>query len=219
MLSISCQKDKLMFFDEKPKIYIYKTGLEWLDSYRIKDSMTYSFAIRPDSISTDTVLVPLRIMGDVVNYDRKVNYEVMGTSLADKESYELLPAIIKANKFDGNIPVLIKRTAALKNKEGRLWLKIIASEDFEPGINDQLTYLIKINDFLSRPATWDDYYLGKYSNTKYDLIIKTTGYVTFDVYSTSQTIYIVQACKNALLEYEELYGPLYDENGEPVTFP
>ena len=219
LLSISCKKDKLMLFDQKSKVYIYKTSLEWLESYLTRDSMTYSFATGPAAISTDTVFVPLRIMGDVENYDRKVNYELMETSLADKESYELLPALIKANKFDGNIPIRIKRTAALEKTEGRLWLRIIASEDFEPGIIDQLTYLIKINDFLSRPATWNDYYFGDYSTVKYDFIIKITGYIKFDNYNQSETLYIAQTCKNALREYEELYGPLYDENGVPVTFP
>ncbi|EEI89889.1 hypothetical protein HMPREF0765_4582 [Sphingobacterium spiritivorum ATCC 33300] len=220
LVSAACQKDKLMSFDQKPMVYIYKTSQSWVQSFYTNDSVTYSFAVRPDNTQNDTILIPLRIMGDVVNYDRKVNYELMNSSLADKESYQLLPAVIKAGKFDGHIQVLVKKATSLKEKESRLWVKIIASEDFEPGIVNQLTYLIKINNYLSRPATWTDDYLGKYSNTKYDFIIENTGYISFNEFNESEMFFITQTCKNALLEYEsQNNSPLMDEYNEPVVFP
>ncbi|EFK58644.1 DUF4843 domain-containing protein [Sphingobacterium spiritivorum] len=220
LISIACQKDKLISFDQKPMVYIYKTSQYWVQSFYTNDSITYSFAARPDYIQTDTIFVPIRIMGDAVNYERKVNYELMNTSAADKDSYQLLPAVIKADKFDGHIPVLVKKATSLKEKESRLWIKITASEDFDPGIVNQLTYLIKINNHLSKPATWTDYYLGKYSNTKYYFIIETTGYISFNEFNESEMIYVAQTCKNKLLEYEsQNNGPLMDENNEPVVFP
>ncbi|MGJ1285116.1 DUF4843 domain-containing protein [Sphingobacterium spiritivorum] len=220
LINIACQKDKLISFDEKPKVYIYKSTQYWVPSFFVKDSVTYSFAVRQENIEKDTVFIPLRIMGNAVNRDRKVNYELMNNSLADKESYQLLPAIIKTGKFDGHIPVLVKKTNSIKEKESRLWIKIIASEDFDTGIVNQLTYLIKINNYLSKPITWSDYRFGKYSNTKYRLIIENTGYISFDEFNDSEMAYIVQTCKNALLDYEsQNNSQLMDEDNEPVVFP
>ncbi|WP_409590534.1 DUF4843 domain-containing protein [Sphingobacterium sp.] len=219
-LSVSCQRDQLMSFEQKAKVYIYKTNLINLATFLTRDSVTYSFAVLPDYARMDTVFIPIRIMGDAAERDRKVNYELMAVSDADKESYELLPALIKANKFEGRIPVLVKKTTSLKVKESRLWLKITASDDFEPGIVSQLTYLIRINNFLSRPATWSDYYFGKYSNTKYKFIIENTGYTAFNQDYESEIMFIVQTCKNALLEYESLHNEtLMDEDGEEIIFP
>ncbi|MGJ1269455.1 DUF4843 domain-containing protein [Sphingobacterium spiritivorum] len=220
LISIACQKDKLISFDQKPMVYIYKTSQYWVQSFYTNDSITYSFAIRPENIKSDTIFIPVRIMGDAVNKDRKVGYALMNSSLADKESYQLLPAVIKAGKFDGHIPVLVKKTTSLKEKESRLWINIVASEDFDPGIVNQLSYLIKINNYLSRPATWTDDYLGKYSNTKYNFIVENTGYISFNEFNESEMFFITQTCKNALLEYEfQNNGPLMDENNEPVVFP
>lgn len=219
-LCVSCKKDQLMSFNQKPKVYIYKTNLLNLETFLTRDSVTYSFAVRPDDIKMDTVFIPIRIIGDAAERDRKVNYELMSVSEADKESYELLPALIKVNRFEGRIPVLVKKATSLKDKESRLWLKIIASGDFEPGIVSQLTYLIRINNFLSRPATWSDFYFGKYSNTKYKFIIEHTGYIAFREEYESEMVFIAQTCKNALLEYESLHNePLMDEDGEEVIFP
>jgi len=216
-LSFACRKDELLSFNQKPKVYIYKRTLAPVSP--VKDSATYSFAIKPASVNTDTVFIPIRIMGDAAGHDRKVNYEAMGISTADPESYQLLPAIIKANKFDGTLPVLIKKTPSLKNKEGKLWVTISASDDFDPGVSDQLSYLIKINDFLSRPPSWSDYYFGKYSNVKYGFMIQITGYTAFDNLGVSEMRFISQDCKNALLEYEAQNGTMYDEAGDPVIFP
>lgn len=217
ILSSACKKDELLAFDEKPKVYIYKSNV--IQLVPIRDSLTFSFAINPASLMSQTIFIPVRIIGNATNSDRKVNYEIMPSSTANTENYELLPAIIKANSFEGTLPILIKRTAALKTKEGKLWVRIIASEDFDPGVADQLSYLVKINDFLSKPASWSNFYFGKYSNVKYDFIIKTTNYTTFEGLGVSEIRFIAQNCKNALLAYEAQNGTLYDEDRDPVVFP
>ncbi|MDR6785525.1 hypothetical protein ABIE26_004235 [Pedobacter africanus] len=216
-LSYACRKDELVSFNQKPKVYIYKRTQAPVSP--VKDSATYSFAIKPTSVVSDTVFIPVRIMGDAADHDRKVNYEVMDISTADPESYTLLPAVIKANKFEGTLPVLIRKTPSLKNKEGKLWIAITASDDFDPGVSDQLSYLIKINDFLSRPPSWSDSYFGKYSSVKYGFMIQKTGYTSFDNLGVSEMRFIAQNCKNALLEYEAQNGNMYDEVGDLVIFP
>ena len=216
-LNFACKKDELLSFNEKPKIYIYKNTLAPVSP--VKDSVTYSFAIKPATIAIDTVFVPLRIIGKAENRDRKVNYEVMSTSTAIPESYTLLPATIKANSFEGRLAILVKKVPALKTKEEKLWLKVTASADFDLGVADQLSYLVKINDFLSKPPTWPDNFFGAYSNIKYDLIIKTTGYVAFNT-QINEMRFVAQACKNALQIYEAQNGsPLLDELGNRVVFP
>ncbi len=214
--TIACKKEELLSYVYPPSVYIYKRTA----TDPIRDSITYSFAIRDKELKQDTVFIPIRIMGNVSDRDRSVRYQVMTSTSADPESYELLPAKIYAGQFEGRLPVAVKRIGSLKEKEGRLWVHLVPSDDFEPGVPDQLRYLIKINDFLSRPESWNDYIFGEYSNVKYDLIIKTTGYVTFAGLGNSEMRFISQNCKNALIDYEREHGtPLLDENRMPVVFP
>jgi hypothetical protein len=143
-----------------------------------------------------------------------------------------------ANQYTGFIPVLVKRNVSQKNQEKRLRLEVIGSSDFQTGLPNTtpqnpraggtLQYLVKINDFLSKPANWDTQltsYYGAYSQTKYALVIKTTGRSEFlfsgtaDPVTFSQMLYFKIICKDALSVYELANGPLIDENGIRVTFP
>jgi hypothetical protein len=210
-----CSKDGLQVFNLSTKVSIYKAS-----SDPARDSVTYSFAVKAPGTTTDTLYIPLRIMGNAAGQNRSVALEIMSSSDADKDCYEILPAFIPADSFSGTAAVKVKNIPALKDREMRLWLKIINSEDLEQGAGDQLSYLIKINDFLSKPVSWSDAYFGKYSQVKYGLIIRETGYTSFSGITPSEYYYIIQSCKNAVLDYQLQTGsPMLDEFNDPVTFP
>ncbi|SHM03699.1 protein of unknown function [Chitinophaga jiangningensis] len=213
----ACQKESLQAYSSTALVYFY-------EAVRYKtitdDSITYSFAVVPDSVLTDTIYLPLRIIGEASKTDRQVGCELIAAaSTADPSTFEILPAIIPANSYTGTIPVKVNRAAVLKKTEMRLWIQIINSADFKTGVSDQLKYLIRLNDFLSKPSSWRDNLFGKYSNVKYDLIIKATGVVDYTGLDYISERNLLQECRNALYAYENDHGFLYDENGEPVVFP
>jgi hypothetical protein len=232
-LVTACKKSNLTSYTQPDMIYVYK------DFYNTnKDSATYSFAIKQNSLMTDTILVPLRIMGNARDKDRTVAIQTIpGSTTATSKQYTILPTIVKAGLFTTDIPVLVNRTPEMKIREVRILLAITASADFLPGVpNTTATtsrpggatqYLIKINDFLTEPSNWESLlstYFGAYSQVKYKFIIDVTGRTEFpitgqDMVSPSQFLFYKKLCREALETYNTANGPLIDESGMLVTFP
>lgn len=215
-LQMGCKKAALMPYELSPQITIYKNGIP-----AGRDSITYSFAIKQEALTFDTIKIPVRIMGNVASHERKINYSIVPDSTdAPAANYELLPAVIPANSYTSVIWVKIKKTEELKTKERRIWIKLKPSEDFQPGAKELQNYLIKVNDYLSKPAVWDQIRFGDYSQAKYGLIIRETGYTEFSV-GAAELIFIAGTCRNALTKYKEENGgqEMMDENGVPVRFP
>ena len=118
----------------------------------------------------------------------------------------------------------------------RLVLEIRASPDFQPGISDAkvtsltqpgatLRYLIRFNDYLTKPDNWDTHlksYFGAYSQVKYAFIIEATGVSVFNIgpggLPVSAGFFYRQVCRKGLAQYEATNGPLIDEFGNRVTF-
>jgi hypothetical protein len=233
-LAAGCKKSELTQFDQPDMIYIYK------DAFNTKrDSATSSFAIRSNSLHTDTVKVPVRIMGAAKNIAREVKLGAIaaGTTAIEGTHYEFLPYTIPAGAYSADLPVVIKRTTDLKTREFTLQLQILESKDFKPGVpNSQVTgsfagaslqYLIKINDFLTMPSNWNILasFFGNYSQVKYKFIIDVTGIAEFSygfqgaIIAYGEMQYYQALCKRKLAEYVAVNGPLIDEFGLAVSFP
>lgn len=233
LLGIACKKSELTSYTQPDMVYVYK------DFYNTnKDSVTYSFAIKPNSVMTDTVKVPLRVMGNARDKNRMVAIQTVADSTtATSKQYTILPTIVKAGSFTTDIPVLVNRTPEMKIREVRILLTIAASDDFLPGIpNTTATtsraggatqYLVKINDFLTKPSNWETVlsaYFGAYSQVKYKFVIDVTGRTEFpisgqDMVSPSQFLFYKKLCREALETYNTTNTPLTDESGMLVTFP
>jgi len=230
----ACEKTALVEYVQPDMIYFYKDP-----NLSEKDSLSYSFAIKSETMQFDTVQIPVRIMGTAKDYDRVVTWgtvDSLTTAVAGTD-YEVLPAKVPAGAYTAYVPVRILRNAAQKTKEVRLLLEIRESKDFKPGIDDArggdwaypgagIRYLVKINDFLTKPNNWDSwlkYFFGSYSQVKYAFIIDVTGRAEFpdtgpNALPYGQFQYFESVCRNALEAYEAEHGTLMDEFGNPVTF-
>lgn len=212
----ACEKDELTAFKIKSGIGFYKEGID-----AGRDSLSMSFAILKDNIVADTIELPLRIVGKVADVDRVV------TVIADPEkttaiaeSYDILPTTVLAGEYTTTLKIRINRIPELKEKEARLWLILQPSNELQVGAKESDNYLLKFNDYLTKPNPWDEVRFGAYSQSKYSLIIRETGYSTFNGLTPDILIYIAAKCRVALYEYEVLYGKeMVDENGVPVRFP
>lgn len=230
----ACKKSELVKYDQPDMLYIHKDF-----NSATRDSTTYSFAIQSASKQYDTVWVPVRIMGVARDYDREVTLGAVDslTTAVEGTDYEFINAIVPAGAYTAQLPVKVLRSIAMKDHELRLTIEIKSSKDFLPGISNSAAiststpgadtrYLIKINDFLTKPDNWDTrlkYYFGTYSQVKYAFVIQATGRALFpssgpDALPYSQFSYYQQICKNALADYEAINGPLIDEFGNRVTF-
>lgn len=244
MSILSCKKDELMYEDQ-PGIYIDKEKF-----VGIRDSTTYSFAEKANTLMQDTIYIPVKISGNVTPTDRPVPLKVDHalTTATVGMHFQILDTKIKANEITARVPILIKRTPDLKTKQVRLYLKIETSAEFplkimstktnstfngEPSSTYNPGYLIKLNDQLLKPDTWDasgswfKFFFGNYSAVKYRFIIDVTGRTVWGPRArdgadapTGTQMYIYYAkLTAALYEYEKVNGPMIDETGNPVTFP
>lgn len=213
---IACKKEGLQSFELPPAVTFYKAGID-----EGRDSLTVSFAVAKEEVILDTVELPIRIVGLAANHDRSVNVKVDSEkTTAIEDSYELLPGIISAGENQGILRVILKRIPSLKEKEARLWIALDNSSDFQVGPKELSDYLIKFNDFLTKPASWDQIRFGEFSQTKYSLIIRETGYTDFSGLRPDVLLFIVSKCRLVLHDYQQLNGvEMLDENEIPVRFP
>ena len=215
-LLLGCRKEEMLSYDLTSAVTIYKPGIT-----TGRDSITVSFAIMDDTKMSDTVTLPIRIIGLPKSYDRVVPYSVLqDESTADISNYDLLPAVIPANSYTGEIKIKVNRTTALKTQEARLAISLNESSEFKMGPKEQANYIIRMNDFLTKPASWHNIRFGDYSQTKYRLIIRETGYFDFTGLLPEVLLFITGKCRNVLTEYLQINGrEMLDENQVPVRFP
>lgn len=236
----ACEKD----------LPIYDNSQCWLKfSYsRDADSLiSYSFAYGASDVMIDTVKVKIQLMGNIAEYDRPIALEQIMTGDNDAVSgehyvpfddpeltqkYYFLPK----NATIAEIPIVLKRSASLKNANYNLKFTIKNNDVFAVGSKERSTRSILIADQLVKPNGWNgtiDYFFGKYSQAKHKFMIDTTGDRWDDDYFSNELYIYVSGDQNyifwlnqqlraALDEYERVHGePLYEDEGKTieVTFP
>ncbi|WP_167016580.1 DUF4843 domain-containing protein [Chitinophaga sp. Cy-1792] len=225
----ACKKSELQTYKDISRIYFYRQygGINF-------DSSTYSFAVRPDSVTRDTMWLPMRIMGIASNTERTAKIDVVAdssTAIAP-DDYELLPVKVAANSYTTLLGIVVHRSSNVQKKEVRIRLAIGTNTDFSPGVANAYpggqtaggtaSYLVKINNTVTKPGNWDDwlvYFFGDYSEVKYRFVIQVTGQADFPdtlpigIFSVYQSM-----CQEALDQYMQDNGPLIDENGKEVSF-
>jgi hypothetical protein len=224
-----CKEDnKLMFDDSDPKVSFDKRY-----SGNLVDSVNYSFAFQSTSILTDTIQIPLRIIGLPRNTDRQVAISLSESSTA-KEGYhfKLENAFIPANASDGVLDVIFFRRAGLQDSMLTGELKIVANADFKPGYDDhgvstvldRLSWRFTLTDKLEKPSIWDSYWknlFGDYSNTKILFLTELLNYANWNqggLFPQDSNRMVAQA-RLGIYEYEKINGPMLDENGNRVIIP
>jgi len=232
----SCKKENPALYQSPAMIYVYKSSTN-----PYKDSIDYSFITKPITQQQDTVYIPVRIIGYSTSTDRVINLvaDTGRTTAVTGVNYSFLSSyIIPKDSFSARLPVIVKRTVGEQTTEARLWVKLVNSADFKTGIDSQLTYLVKINDMVTKPADWNllagtSTYFGTWTNVKYRFIISVTGITDFGTltvpppgqtvpFTGLQVFYYKTQCVTALALYNANPAnnpPLKDENGNIVTIP
>lgn len=210
----SCTKDKELLFNEPTAVYVESRP----------DSAEYSFATSPTTVTVDSVLMRFRIIGNASSNDRVINLVPRAESTAKAGyHYKIGNAVIKANEFSAIIPVYVYRRAGLKDSTVLAIFDIQENADFKVGYPEQLRFKLTISDILTKPAIWDrswSPYFGDYSEVKFRFLLTVTGRTnwTSSPYPADSR-FLSQRARNALLEYNQTYGALIDENGNEVFFP
>lgn len=189
-----------------------------------KDSLTYSFAIKPDSRIKDTVYIPLRILGLVAPTNRTVKVVATGGTAIAGTHYNIISSKIGANRIKDSVMIEMIKTPDLKTRTVSLQLQIAEGGDLPPGIKELTKYKLKINNILTKPDNWNGlvgFFFGTYSQVKHRFIIEVTGYYSYYLYLPGTTTYdfsLFQFLQQKLRQELAIRGPIIDEFGNPISF-
>ncbi len=215
-----CENDDFYYQDE-PRARL--TGpYDWALG---TDSLEFSFAIFPFYVETE-MEITVSVMGSASTTDRIVNLGVVAEKTTATSAHYSIPTqvTIPAGKFESNFKVKLFRTPDLLLKKVNLYINVLESSDFKPGVKEQDHFLIRWSDILSKPKNWDSLteFFGAFSLTKFRFIIETLelGEFSIDTMTWAELTNYKIRMKTALNAYNEANpgNPLKDENGQLVSF-
>lgn len=231
LLCHSCQKD-LDLYSGKASVYfsMFSTGLGLSQPI---DSTVLSFAFEPLSIKDSVVVLKVNTLGPLSSTERRFKAVVdpQQTTAVAGEDYEVLADsyVVAAGQNTAELPVKVKRSAALKNKSRRLAIRLVASTDFELALttaisrngtskSSALIHRIDFTDVIEQPANWYTaaYYFGKFSRKKLYLMNELTK-VPLNQLTGNMTVaarrYVGSLTKKYLQEMAAAGTPVLEEDG------
>jgi hypothetical protein len=237
-LFASCKKNHELFYSTDTN-----TINIWLgNTVIVEDSVTYNFAYTVTG--RDSVMFNYRIAGFPLDHDARFELKAVSGDTG-KVHYSFGDYVIPAGSYAGQFPIYIDKPAGyseFKSGVGEIVFKLKESPLFGEGAKELTALTLKFRNYVAKPDNWDAAtspyftmarYFGAYSDVKYAFIIQTTGMANFKIYYTvakdpvleentitaTKADYLKNLCKNALQQYNELHGPLMDENNNEVIFP
>ena len=217
----SCSTDNIDIYNGGNQVYFERVPSQ-------ADSLTFSFAVYDEEITSSVIEIPIISTGKICNYDREVKFEIKKESSAIEGSdYSIEKVTIPAGEYKTTMKVTLFRKAELKEHEKIILFQMLPTSELNIDVDPNWTdYKLKINDILTKPTRWIyecQPYFGTYSDVKYKFIIDTLGIWDFpdsgeNAIPKSQMYYYQDKMKSALAEWEKENGPMYDEKGNKVTF-
>jgi len=173
VFAVGCKQDMPTLFNQTDGIYFNTSA----------DSLQYTFAKHPNR-TTDTINLPVMILGNAANSDREITIEnLSGSDLTATEGvhFKLLPPYkMPADKVSTELPIVVYRTADLDSINAAFKIQLKPNSSFTSGITSKTSIKIKLG-FLQKPATWGEIggiqwagysaNLGTWTKTKYKLVL------------------------------------------------
>lgn len=225
----ACQQNEMMDFSLSDRIYFNETTSTGATLEKITEK-NYSFALQNSALMEDTVKLKTKLMGYLSDRDRVFRAEILaeGTTAVEGVHYTLLDGILKAGQYESYLPVVLYRTADTKEAPVSLSLRLISTDDLDPGHPDDISFSLSWGDILMKPEHWPEYFFGAYSVNKYRFAIDVTGHTDWPqaervtsgkqegIYTITDIQREANKLNDAYEEYRKTYGPIYeDDNADP----
>jgi len=156
-LFAACEEDLKPYNEETCWVYFDLIG-----SADTLQSRTFIYV--GEDAETDTVWIPLKTIGKVMDYDRPVALSqvqtdelnaVAGTHYVKFDDPSLSERyVIPAGKSTVELPIVLKRDASLKTDKVLVQFELDANEHFAPGFVGPQYVQIWFTDQLDRPSFW-----------------------------------------------------------------
>lgn len=189
--------------EEELKPYNEDTCWVYFDLIGSADTLqSRTFIYVGEDAETDTVWIPLKTIGKVMDYDRPVSLSqvqtdeldaVAGTHYVKFDDPGLSNLyVIPAGKSTVELPVVLKRDASLKTDKVLVQFELEANEHFAPGFVGPQYVQIWVTDQLDRPSFWPtasdatlNTKIAPYDPVLHQFLINATGNKWDDEYIAS----------------------------------
>ncbi len=224
----ACEENEVMDYALDGKVYFNEVTTV-SDVETANYTKNYSFALQNSALIEDTVKIAVKLMGDLADYDRTFNAEVVAdssTAVAGTH-YKLLEGVMSANTYESYLPVVLYRTEDTQEEAVYVKLQLTDAGDLGAGVEDGISFYLTWGDILLEPDNWPEYYFGVYSTNKYRFAIDVLGLTDWPqtaritdgpedgVYTISEIQGFATTLNEAYEEYREEYGPIYvDDDAE-----
>lgn len=176
--------------------------------------------------------IKVNTIGEVCDYDRVVNIKFTPVNAVEGVDFEPLADqyVIKAGETSMVIPIVMIRTQILQKEAKVIDMELFENEYFKTyydyGSSDKITWVktnrlkqtLVYSEFMNqKPATWDPYVLGNFSQKKFMLICDLMGIerekFLDSSYMSSRTSYIGAYMKKYLAGEKAAGRTVYEEDG------
>lgn len=188
----------------------------------VKDTI-YSFAIKPSTVSMDTVPFYISLIGEARDYPRNFQLRATENSELSPEHYQLPALVLEANRVNDTLNLVFVKKPDLADTTFLLELEFVAGDHFSAGVNRKIR--IHVGDKLVKPGNWEEkleIHFGVYSEVKHSLIIDATGVYDYSGLGLGTLKNLALMTKNYLAELnaerqQEGKGQLEDEFGRIIV--
>lgn len=215
LLTIACQKDELMSFqEEKASVYFYVGNN--IFTTEITKSFTTTLS---DTLAAEVTVKCSGLASGVDRYFR-VAVEDEGTTAEEGVDYVPLEEayLFPANAYETKVPILLLRTSELADTTLNIRLKLEKSVDFELGEKARQQVNVLFSDRLVIPVNWNKWAYGAYSRKKHSvflIIANRTEYPEPKEFNENYYYFMI-AVPNAMKAYFKDNYPVRDENGNII---
>lgn len=173
-VAAGCTKSEIPTYDPAAGDYIQFTKA-------VKDSIDFTFLFHP---GVQTYDIPLAIDMSGMPLSQDKTYKVVvdtELSTAVEGTHFRLPSqmVFGSGNVADECVVTLLRTPDMKSGIFRIVLRIEQTADFKTGQPDHIVSVINVTDQIAQPDWWNslvyNYYLGLYSDLKYQKFIDVTG--------------------------------------------
>lgn len=170
LLAISCRKDEIDPYSGNDNSICFA-------------AQSVSFSFRGMTEDKKTFIIPLTLIGHVVDYDREVTVKVLDSeknTAVENTDFVLKKAMVKAGATKGELEIEINNLS-LDKERLCVYLEIIPNSHFKTGYVKYMSALVEWSKTFVRPANenvwflWYSYFSKCYSKAYHEFVVQTLG--------------------------------------------
>lgn len=235
-----CEKETMVYEGEPDQTsgiyFLYSSSYTMSGNVRkdhYQDSIEISFAQVTPNVMEQSIGLPVKILGNIADYDRVFKAKVVGGTAVEGVDYEPLKEeyIVPANAASVKLPLVLKRTEKLKKSKLDITIQLIENENFklllpskinDDGVSEINTTRIKVvfSEIYKEPRMYNLFgkeLFGPFTITKFEYINTIMEWAPADwennVVTAGILSYAVRRVQAELQARADNNDPVYDEDG------